>query len=272
MPSAYINLSLNANKFLQPQWPDSSHRNQISHVPSHQEKERTLQPWRLQGFLDRLTYFEEWGIGGTWLQPGIMPVDYKAAHKRVYALTKKRPDSIWGYTVLPPYWETSQYESFIKWTVEELGFKVLKLQPYAFCTSPLTPQSQKVFETAVKLNIPVIIHTGNGMPCALPSLAIPVAKAYPELNIVLAHSGAGIYGAEALIAAQQCPNITLEPSLTTVMDIPSFIRKLGAEPVMFGTDIPLNASAELGKYKALHLTEEPYAWVHEGTARRVFRL
>ena len=38
------------------------------------------------------------------------------------------------------------------------------------------------------------------------------------------------------------------------------------------TDIPLNASAELGKYKALHLTEEPYAWVHEGTARRVFRL
>lgn len=88
MPSAYINLSLNANKFLQPQWPDSSHRNQISHVPSHQEKERTLQPLRLQGFLDRLTYFEEWGIGGTWLQPGIMPVDYKAAHKRVYARQK----------------------------------------------------------------------------------------------------------------------------------------------------------------------------------------
>ena len=56
------------------------------------------------------------------------------------------------------------------------------------------------------------------------------------------------------------------------MDIPSFIRKLGTERVMFGTDIPLNASAELGKYKALHLTEEPYAWVHEGTARRVFRL
>ena len=85
--------------------------------------------------------------------------------------------------------------------------------------------------------------------------------------MVLAHSGAGMYGAEALIA-----NITLEPSLTTVMEIPSFIRKLGAERVMFGTDIPLNASVELGKYKALHLTEEPYAWVHEGTARRVFRL
>ena len=139
-------------------------------------------------------------------------------------------------------------------------------------SSPLTPQSQKVFETAVKLNIPVIIHTGNGVPCALPSLAIPVVKANPELSMVLAHFGAGMYDAEALIAAQQCPNITLEPSLTTVMDIPSFIRKLGAERVMFGTDIPLNASAELGKYKALHLTEEPYAWVHEGTARRVFRL
>lgn len=132
-------------------------------------------------------------------------------------------------------------------------------------SSPLTPQSQKAFETAVKLNIPVIIHGGNGVPCALPSLAIPVAKAYPELSMVLAHSGAGMYGAEALIAAQQCPNITLEPSLTTVMDIPSFIRKLGAERVMFGTDIPLNASVELGKYKALHLTEEPYAWVYEGT-------
>ena len=69
MPSAYINLSLNANKFLQPQWPDSSHRNQIRHVPSHQGKERTLQPQWLQGFLDLLAYFEEWGIGGAWLQP-----------------------------------------------------------------------------------------------------------------------------------------------------------------------------------------------------------
>ena len=120
-------------------------------------------------------------------------------------------------------------------------------------TSPLTPQSQKAFETAVKLNIPVNIHTGNDVPCGLPSLASPVAKAYPELSMVLAHSGAGMYGAEALIA-----NITLVTSLTTVMEIPSFIRKLGAERVMFGTDIPLNASAELGKYKALHLTEEPY--------------
>lgn len=205
MPSAYINLSFNPNKSSQPQWPDSSHRNQIRHVPSHQGKKRTLQPLRLQEFLDLLAYFEE----------------------------------------------------------RELAVR---------CSSPLTPQSQKVFETAVKLNIPVIIHTGNGVPCALPSLAIPVAKANPELSIVLAHSGAGMYGAEALIAAHQCPNITLETSLTTVMDIPSFIRKLGAERVMFGTDIPLNASAELGKYKALHLTEEPYAWVHEGTARRVFRL
>ncbi len=69
MPSAYINLSLNANKFLQPQWPDSSHRNQISHVPSHQGKERILQPLRLQEFLDLLAYFEEWGIGGALLQP-----------------------------------------------------------------------------------------------------------------------------------------------------------------------------------------------------------
>ena len=69
MPSAYINLSLNANKFLQPQWPDSSHCNQISHVPSNQRKERTLQPQWLQGFLDLLAYFEEWGIGGAWLQP-----------------------------------------------------------------------------------------------------------------------------------------------------------------------------------------------------------
>ena len=56
------------------------------------------------------------------------------------------------------------------------------------------------------------------------------------------------------------------------MDIQSFIRELGAERVMFGTDVPLNAGAELGKYKALHLTDEEYAWVYEGTARRVFHL
>lgn len=221
---------------------------------------------------DILAYFDEWDIGGALLQPGIMPVDVKAAHQRIYELTKKYPDKFWGCTVLSPYMKEDKYENFVKWTVEYLGFKALKLQPYAFCASPVSPQGRKVFETASKLNIPVIIHTGNGVPSALPSLSIPIAKTYPELNIVLAHSGAGMYGGEALIAATQCPNITLETSWSTVLDIKSFIETIGADRVMFGTDVPLNAGAELGKYKALHLTDEQYTAVYEGTARRVFHI
>jgi len=48
----------------------------------------------------------------------------------------------------------------------------------------------------------VTVHTGNGLPNALPSLLIPVAREHPKLRIVVAHAGGGTFGADALVAVE----------------------------------------------------------------------
>jgi len=219
-----------------------------------------------------LAYMSEHGIDAALLQTGILPRDPRQANQRLYELTKKYPGKFYGAAVLSPYTEREEYEKFMHWAVKDLGFKALKLQGFAYCAAPSSPQAQKIFETARELKVPVIIHTGNGVPVALPSMAIPIAKAFPDLKIVLAHSGGGMYGGEALVAAQTCENIYLETSWCSVLDLKSFVDILGCSRLMFGTDVPLNAGVELAKYRALKLTDAQYEQCFWKTAQEVFAL
>ena len=117
-----------------------------------------------------------------------------------------------------------------------------------------------------------LIHTGNGLPNALPSLCIPVAKKYPRLKFVLAHAGGGMCGADALVTAQECPNVYLETSWVPVYDLKAMVEKLGPERVMLGTDLVPNMAVELAKYRSIGLTEGQLEWCLGRTAEEVFRL
>ena len=57
-----------------------------------------------------------------------------------------------------------------------------------------------------------MVHTGPGIPFALPALCIPAARKYPDLKIVLAHAGFAVFTAEAQVAATVCDNLYLETS------------------------------------------------------------
>ena len=221
---------------------------------------------------DILQYMRENNIDGALLQTGILPRDARQATLRLHEMIARHPGRLWGAAVISPYLPEEEYSSFMRWAVKTLGFKALKLQGFAFCASPSSPQARKVFENAAELDVPVILHTGNGVPVALPSLAIPIARAFPKVKIVLAHSGGGMYGAEALVAAQICENIYLETSWCNVLELKSFVETLGCERIMFGTDVPLNAGVELAKYRALRLTDAQYEQCFCKTAIEVFRL
>jgi predicted TIM-barrel fold metal-dependent hydrolase len=85
---------------------------------------------------------------------------------------------------------------------------------------------------------------------------IPVAKAFPETKIVIAHCGMILGGGEALIAASLCPNAYLETSWTVPHHILTYIEKIGAQRVMYASDEYLNVPAELAKYYNLPITKE----------------
>jgi hypothetical protein len=122
------------------------------------------------------------------------------------------------------------------------------------------------------LDVPVIVHTGLGVPWSLPSLSIPQARRHPQLPIILAHAGHGLYTDEAYVAASECPNIYLEPSWSPVHKVKWLIDKLGAARILFGSDLPGNVPVELAKYRALGLSAEDLSRCLGGTCTKLFRL
>lgn len=182
--------------------------------------------------------------------------DCPAAHDDIAALAQRHPGRIYGVASLNPHVDDDAYFAEVQRCVRDLGFVGLKLHPAGHACPPTGRDATKVFETARALRIPVIIHTGIGVPWALPSLVIPRAQQYPDVKIVLAHSGAYIYTAEAYLAATLCPNIYLETSWCGPHRIHEMAEALGPERVMFGADLPANVPTELAKYRTGGLSPE----------------
>ena len=88
------------------------------------------------------------------------------------------------------------------------------------------------FATGHELEIPVMVHTGPGVPFALPSLCIPAARKYPSLKIILTHAGFAVFPAEAQVAASVAGNLYLETSWCIGEEIGRMISTIGAERVM----------------------------------------
>ncbi len=154
--------------------------------------------------------------------------------------------------------------------MRELGFRAIKLDPAVHALPPNHPRCAIVFTLAQELGVPVIVHTGFGVPAALPALAIPPAWDYPDVTVVLAHAGFAVFTPEALVAAQVCPNIVLEPSWCASYQVAEMMRTIGAERVMYGSDHPSNVASELAKLRSIGLDGAQLALVLGGTARRVF--
>jgi uncharacterized protein len=217
-----------------------------------------------------LAAMEAHGIDAFILQPGIVARDQRKAHERVARFAADHPGRAFGLACFNPLREEREYAALARWAVRDLGFRGLKLHPNAFCMAPTHPEAEKIYVMARELGVPVMIHTGTGAPNALPSLCIPAALAHPDVTFVLAHAGGGYFGAEAIVAAQVCPNIYLETSWVPPHHLRKMVRDVGPRRMMFGTDLLPNMGVELAKYRGLGFSEEDLEWCFHGTAEAVF--
>lgn len=206
------------------------------------------------------------------VQPYPGAPDPKEIHNRIAKMAKKYPNRIFGLASVNPHIKKEDYISEITRCVEEYGFVGVKLHTIGHAVLPLSKDAEVVFEVAAKLGITVNVHTGPGIPFSVPALCIPRARQYPEVKIVLAHSGAGILTADAYVTAKECPNIFLETSWCYSDDVLWLVKELGADRVMFGADSLTNTPVELAKYRSLGLSEADLAKCLGGTAIKAFNL
>lgn len=222
---------------------------------------------------DLLQTMQTHGVDRAMVMPQpFQGLEIVAIHDRIARLAEAQPGVIYGMANVNPRLAEDDYRGEVTRCIRTLGFKAIKFDPSVHAVPPNHGMAEIVFATAHELGVPVIIHTGLGAPFALPALAIPPAQKYPDLTIVLAHAGFGIYYPEALVAAQVCPNIILEHSWSPSFQVPAMVRSLGAHRVMFGSDHLTNVAPELAKIHAVDLDAEQRAALLGGTAQRVFQL
>ncbi len=190
-------------------------------------------------------------------------------HDLIEELSRKYPKRIYGLINLNPHVEEDVYiknvEKYIK-----LGFVGIKVHTIGHAIHPLVKDAEKIWIAAKKFNVPLMVHSGLGIPFALPSNVVPRAEEYPEVPIILAHAGFGFYSGEALLLAKKYENIYLETSWTSNLDLLPMVQSI-PDKVLFGSDVPENISVELSKIKSLNLPESVLQKVLCDNALKLFK-
>lgn len=227
---------------------------------------------RHQGSEDVLGPMERFGITTSIVQPFPGAPDPTQVHDEIYQLGQEHEGRIVGLASLSPHIDKGDYQAEVDRCVRQLGFVGVKLHTLGHAVNPAGSDADTVFETARDLGIPVMIHTGLGAPFADPGQVLSPADRFPDVTIVLAHAGAAIGSGTAIGVAKRCENIVLETSWCRTSDIKAMLETVGADRVMFGSDVPDNIAVEFAKYGSLDLDQATRDAVFGGTARRVFNM
>ena len=182
----------------------------------------------------------------------------------------QHPDRFVGFAYVSPTMPERNVPELAR-AIDELGFAGIKLYPPATPWDDFSrPEWDPIYQFAHERGLPVIIHTGDDAP---PKAFSDIAPRYPHANFVAAHSGNGIEErAQAIAAAQACPNVYLETCSTfrTPGVIEQLVNEAGADRVLFGTDMTLmDPRPQVGKIITARISDEAKRQVLGGNARRL---
>lgn len=219
-----------------------------------------------------LAHMDSHGIDRSLLIPFPVVDDYRAQHDVIAAAVRAHPDRFTGAICLNPFVPLDEFRGEVRRCVEKYGFRALKLQPQYQPLNPVSHRSDFFFETAAEHKLPIVAHTGTGVPFALPSLYIAAATRFPEVTIILGHAGGSVYYLEAIVAAQICPNIVIELSSLMTHHCAEVVAHVDPMRLMAGSDLPESIDAEIGKIFSLDVTPEIRRAILWDTPCRVFGL
>lgn len=197
--------------------------------------------------------------------------DYDGANRQVGAAVLAHPERIIGLARINPTFGAQHTRRLLDTYVGEWGCRGVKL---VAGYDHYRPNSLEVMgpllDAAREHGLRILFHSGDA-PRDLPSLQAKAAAAYPDVTFVLAHMGMHAFLWEAIIACQDHPNIMVDTSQAYPFDIKTFVREVGVERVMYGSDVPYQApSVEQEKLRVIGLSESELRAAFRDNARRVW--
>lgn len=182
--------------------------------------------------IEKACVFAPLWIGGEFFDP-----EFKEANRVVFQATRDFPDRLIGYGRVNPKVGQAAVDELER-CIHDYGFRGLKLHPdtEGYKTNDLEILAP-LFDLLDQHRLLSFFHSGY-FPTCQPALFAPLAQAFPNVPMILAHIGYR-HWMDASILAQQAPNIYLETAGNSApANIYGAIRVVGADRVLFGTDSP----------------------------------
>lgn len=201
-----------------------------------------------------LEFYQKYDVDGGIIQPYICRPyikDTRAIHDRIAKFTENREKRWWGMASINPHFRPADYDQETNRCVKELGFVGLKMTPIAHACHPSSKDALHVFEICRGLNVPLMIHTGAGVPFSDPISVAKAAEMFPDVPVILAHAGSEIHNQQATYLAAKHDNLFLEPSWVGVIGVENMIRAVGCGKILFSSDNIYQIPVELAKYRSI---------------------
>ncbi len=126
----------------------------------------------------------------------------------------------------------------------ELGLRGVKLHPDIQQFKIDDYRCLKIYELCEEFGLPILMHTGDKRyDFSNTNRLVPILETYTGLTIIGAHLGGWSLWDEASSELKDIPNLYVDCS-STMYWVPldktaEYIRRYGAEKVLFGTDFPM---------------------------------
>jgi predicted TIM-barrel fold metal-dependent hydrolase len=221
---------------------------------------------------DLVAQMNQYEVDANLVQPFPGAPSAAAVHDRVAALATQHPKRIFGIASINPHQDRDAYFAELSRCVTDLGFVGVKMHTIGHAMNPGGADGTTVFESAKQLGIPVMVHTGPGIPFAAPTSLVVQLKRFPEVPVVMAHGGYSIFAGEAIAVASMFPQVSMEISGSGLINVRSMVNTLGANRVMYGSDLIANVPVMLTLVRSIGLSADDEAMVLGGTAKEIFGL
>jgi predicted TIM-barrel fold metal-dependent hydrolase len=189
----------------------------------------------------------------------------------LYQEMKRFPDRIVGYASLHSTRFGREALDELDRCANDYGMRGLKI----YSTPQMSiaePATIPILEKTVELGFPILAH-------ATPLECEYLMAAVPECTLMMAHAAAQPFAHgdwnRAIMAAKRFPNLYLETASSTIDTgfLETCIRELGAEKIIFGTDIPLiDPYFELSKVRDTNIASDQLGKVLGGNILRLMGL
>lgn len=164
---------------------------------------------------------------------------YDEANQFLAESMNKAPSRILPLVRVNPHLKENALESIQRF-VGEKRFYGVKVHPrneaFAINSEEIAYPIAKV---TTKFQVPMLIHTGDPdtYGFAQPALVGDLADAFPNLTLIIGHMGKRLYE-DAILVARWFDNIILETSFRSPREIAHAVRRIGADRVVYGSDMP----------------------------------